>query len=303
MRALAWFLMAIAGTLVVAALLGYPAFQLTQWLNPDWAFHKVISRLWQLLMIVGIALCIWRLGLRDKHDWGYGLARPVFLRQFGLALALGVATMLPMTWVILALGLREPRLEWDLMLLAQGIASGFIAGLAVALIEETFFRGLMYRAIVRERGLLLAAVSTSLLYAAVHFLARSRIASEDVHWGSGLDLLGGAFARFADPATMIDSFTALALVGLLLALVRHWTGAIAAGMGLHMGWVWVIKATTVTTVGSGATSEWSGLVSRFDGFTGWLVAGWCALILLVLLATRRHWLRWRDPAISPRRDG
>ena len=48
-----------------------------------------------------------------------------------------------------------------------------------------------------------------------------------------------------------------------------------------MGWVCVIKATSTVTRHD-AAAPWSFLVSDFDGFTGWLVAGWSCAILLAL---------------------
>jgi len=85
---------------------------------------------------------------------------------------------------------------------------------------------------------------------------------------------------------------ALFLVGVLLAMVRQWTGAIAACIGLHMGWVWMIKFTVGATQAV-PQSPLAGLVSRFDGFTGWLVAGWCLVIVLAAWSLRRRaFLAW-----------
>jgi membrane protease YdiL (CAAX protease family) len=285
MRALGAFLAVIAGTLLAAAALAWPAWLLAQALDPSWPFHRVVGRLWQLLLLGGLFLVVRALGLRSRDDWGYGLPRPVFLRQFGAGLALGVATMLPMSLAMLALGLvaLEPEVTWPVIFSAA--AAGTAAGLAVALLEETFFRGLMYRAIARESGML-AAWSTALVYAAVHFLSSERVPADEVGWDSGLSLLGGALANFAHPLPIIDSFVTLVLVGLLLALVRARTGAIAAGIGLHMGWVAVIKTTTgVTTPVDDA--RWSFLVGTFDGYTGWLVAGWAALLTSIAWWTKR----------------
>ena len=78
------------------------------------------------------------------------------------------------------------------------------------------------------------------------------------------------------------------MVGLLLAFVRRRTGAIAAGLGLHIGWVFVIKATIATTrVNADAPASF--LVGSFDGYTGWLVAAWAAVLIAV--AWSRGWLR------------
>lgn len=295
MRAAFWFLAAIIGTLLLAALLGYPVWQAAHALQPEWPFHKVVSRFWQLLLLVSLALTVRRLGLQGREDWGYGLTRRHFTGQVLAGLGIGIATMLPMTLAMQALGLIVPRADFSALLLLEGIAAGALTGLAVAIVEETFFRGLMFRAVFRESGLAAALWSTALLYSAIHFLARARIPQAEVGWDSGIALLGSAFSRFAAPAVFMDSFVTLALVGLLLGLVRHRTGGIAAGIGLHMGWVWVIKSTTsVTDLDAGA--RWSSLVGPFDGYTGWLVAGWAALMLAV--AWGRGWLR---PAAAARR--
>jgi len=297
MRALLWFLAAILGTLVLAALAAWPVWQLAHALQPDWPFHKVVSRLWQLLLLAGLVLAVRRLGLRSREDWGYGLPRPRFLRQFGAGLALGLATMLPMSLAIVALGIRALRPELDAAMVLEGIATGLVAGLLVAIVEETFFRGLMFRAVSRESGLALAVAGTALLYSAIHFLARVRVPASEVGWDSGIALLGVAFTRFADPMAIADSFVTLALVGVLLALVRARTGAIAAGIGLHMGWICVIKSTTYATAPV-ADAHYGFLVGSLDGYTGWLVAGWALVMILVACAC--GWLR--PVSVTPGRD-
>jgi membrane protease YdiL (CAAX protease family) len=240
-------------------------------------FHRIVGRFWQLLLLSGLLVALRGLGLRGRVDWGYGLPRSAFLRQFAAGLAIGLATMLPMSFAMGALGIHDLRPGFGIEMLLEAVATGALAGLGVAILEETFFRGLMFRAVSRESGFAVAAWSTSLIYSAIHFLGRARIPADEVAWDSGIRLLGGALANFAQPFAFADSFITLVLVGLLLAVVRQRTGAIAAGIGLHMGWVWVIKATTVVTRVD-MESGWSWLVSSFDGFTGWLVAGWAALL-------------------------
>lgn len=298
MRAIFWFLAAILGTLVLASLAAWPVWQLAHAIGPDWPFHKVVSRFWQLLLLAGLVLAVRRLGLRGRDDWGYGLPRARFLRQFGAGLAIGLATMLPMSLAIGALGIRSLRPEFDVALLLEGIVTGAVAGLVVSIIEETFFRGLMFRAVSRESGIALAVTGSAILYAAIHFLARVRMPAAEVGWDSGLALLGRAFTRFADPLSIADSFIALALVGVLLALVRARTGAIAACIGLHMGWVVVIKATSdVTRPVEGAANAF--LVSSFDGYTGWLVAGWA--LVMIGIARAAGWLT-PTPGTTQARD-
>jgi membrane protease YdiL (CAAX protease family) len=287
MRAALAFLGVIFGTLFLAAALAWPAWTGIHALEPDWPFHRVVSRLWQLILLLAFLLAMHRLRLRGRGDWGYGIPRPAFLRQFAAGLAIGVATMLPMSVAMHALGIRELLPGFDAALLAGAVLEGALVGLAVAVIEETFFRGLMYRAVERESGFAAAAWFTALVYASIHFFARVKIPAAEVAWDSGFRLLGGALANLSHPLTIVDSFVTLTLVGLLLALVRRRSGAIAACIGLHMGWVWVIKSTLA--LGREAeTSAYSHLVSRFDGYTGWLVAAWA--LLLIVIARRLGWL-------------
>ena len=84
MRAVLAFWLAIAGTMLAVAVLAWPLYSIAHAIEPGWAFNKVMSRSWQLAMLVAIGLVIHRLGLASRADWGYGLPRPVFLRQFAL---------------------------------------------------------------------------------------------------------------------------------------------------------------------------------------------------------------------------
>ena len=82
---------------------------------------------------------------------------------------------------------------------------------------------------------------------------------------------------FAHPAAIADAFLALTAVGVLLGLVRAATGNIAACIGMHAGWVWVMLVTReLTQPLHGAPLGF--LLSRFDGFVGWLVLGWIVLL-------------------------
>lgn len=289
MRSFWWFMLAMAGTLLLAAALAWPVYLAAMAIEPGWAFHRVVSRFWQLTMLAGVMACVWRLRLRGRDAWGYALPRRRFVAQLGAGLALGVATMLAVAVMIGGLAIRQwlPGLTMESLLAALG--AGFATGLAVGLAEETFFRGLMFGAIRRESGPRAAILLTAVVYSAVHFLARTRIPAADVGPASGFELLAGTLRWFGNPAAVLDAFLTLFAVGALLGMVRQWTGGIAACIGLHMGWVWVIKVTTATTRAvPDAPLRW--LVSDFDGFTGWLVLAWTCLLA---------WLAWRHRGRLP----
>lgn len=288
LHSLLWFLGLIAAGLAAMGLLTYPLWVALA-AHFDLAFHRVGSRLAMLVLLLGFILVARRLGLADRASLGYGLARPLFLREVAIGFAFGVALMALVVALMVLLDLRElkPWVEWRLGLLAPILLAGMLSGLAVALIEETFFRGAMHTAVARDSGPVLAIASSAIIYSAVHFLGRYRIAAEDVHAGSGLELLAGSLANFAQPLAIADAFLCLAAVGVLLGLVRQVTGNIAACIGLHAGWVTVIALTR--RLSQPVRDEpLSFLLSDFDGMVGWLVFGWTALTGVVLLSFYRR---------------
>jgi uncharacterized protein len=293
MRALGLFVAAIAAAVVLAAVLAYPLYVVLHPLRPEWWFDKIAARVWALLLLLAMGWVVRRLHLSTKRDWGYGAPRPRWLRQFAIGLAAGVATMLPVTLSMLALGLRVPPADLALATVAKALLAGLGSGLAVGFLEETFFRGLMQGAVVRElRRPFVAIMLVSALFAALHFLASTRIPHEQVAWNSGVVLLEAAGRNFATPSLILDRLLSLCAVGVLLGLATWWTGSIALAVGLHAGWVWMMRATVgATQLDPGAPLAW--LVSREDGYTGWLVLAWTLVITLVAIGLRGRLRPWR----------
>ncbi len=282
MRAFAWFMGLTALALAAIAVFAYPAWTL---LHPffDFPFHRVGERIGMLALLAGFLLVARRLRLADRASLGYGLPRRAFLRETSLGLALGVASMLAMVGLMTALGLLDWRPAAGLagMDLLRLVALRAGSGFAVAFIEETFLRGAMHTAIERESGTRLAVLLTALLYAATHFFASYHIAPGQVTARSGLELLAGTLHSWAQPAGIVDAFLALLAVGVVLGMVRAATGNIAACIGLHAGWVWVmLVAHQLTRPRSDAPLSF--LLSRFDGFVGWLVLAWTAVLAVPL---------------------
>jgi membrane protease YdiL (CAAX protease family) len=161
--------------------------------------------------------------------------------------------------------------------IAKIIGMRLLSGLAVAFIEETFMRGAMFTAIDRESGTRAAVLLTAVVYSATHFFASYHIAPEQVTPSSGLDLLAGTLHLFSHPLEIADAFICLFAVGVVLAAIRATTGNIAACLGLHAGWVWVMLVAHELTKPV-RDQPLSFLLSNFDGFVGWLVLGWTIVL-------------------------
>jgi len=293
MRGLLAFLLVIVGALIVATALTYPAYQLIHPWVPAWRFDKIGTRLFDLVLLGGVWLLVRALRLQGAQAWGYGIARPLFVQQFLAGVGLGCLSMLPVSLAMVALGVRPLAASIDGVTVLHALGAGAGSGLVVGLLEETLFRGLMHGAVVgRSPRPLTGILAVALLYAAVHFLASVHIAHAAVTPHSGLDLLAGTLAEFSAPQRMMDAFLALTAVGLLLGLVRAWTGNIALPAGLHAGWVFVMRATIGLTV-LPDTSAHGWLISHHDGYTGWLVLLASVAFTGIAVGGRRHFRRWR----------
>lgn len=279
MRAFLILVLLMGLCFLAGALLAYPAYLLVHPLNESWPFHRVAARLAMLLLLIGLLIVLRRLQVRTRADWGFGIPRVQFVRALLAALVLGILSMLPVAAILFGLDVRELKPQTSPAVAGVALATGgaLLAGLVVAFVEETLLRGAMFTAIARESGERVAIALTALIYAALHFLSRVRIAHEDVEWGSGLEILAGSFVTFTHPGPIADSFLALAAVGVLLGMIRARTGHIAACIGLHASWVCVIGVLREFSVRN-PDGPWSFLVGDYDGVVGWLVFLWAAII-------------------------
>ncbi len=282
MRSFVLFFLLLAFSLLVAALVAYPA-SLAVGLVAVQPFHRVMQRVAMGVALVGLIILLRRSGLANRRALGYALPRPQFIAQMIIGFGAGFILMMPLVGLLFGLGIRtlKPEFTWHVLSLLGVVAQGILTGVTVAFIEETFFRGAMQTAMTRESAPRLAILLPSLLYASVHFLGgKLRVPASQADWSSGFAVLQNIFESYSTPLALVDSFVALVAVGILLALVRARTGTIAACIGLHAGWVCVI--TSMRSISTLAPeSRWTWLVGSYDGVIGWGALG---LLMLIIAA-------------------
>jgi len=285
-RTFALFVALLAGALLLAAALTYPAWLLVGTISIE-PVHRVMNRLAMLIALIGLIVLTRRLGLSNRAALGYGLPRAEFLRQLGIGWAAGIGLMLPLVALLLALDVRQikPGLDGDLPALLLG---GVVSGFAVAFIEETFFRGILFTAVSRTSGTRAAIIAPTLLYAALHFLGgKLRVPPAEVSWLHGFEVLSRLFERYAQPLAFVDSFLALVALGVLLAMVRRRTGAIAGCIGLHAAGVCAIFVLRDTTTVNGQ-APFGFIVGQYDGVIGWAALAWFVAIIVAYSMYQRQ---------------
>jgi membrane protease YdiL (CAAX protease family) len=233
-------------------------------------------------MIGVLAATAWlvvRNGLATREILGYGLPAPEFVRQALTGLAAGLALML---LVLVPLFVVHVRV-WNHQLLDNfpdlmaRVGKALMTGCVVALVEETFFRGAVQGSLTRAGFMRAAVFLVPLVYGALHFFGEAvRIPYEAVTPGSGFTVLAGFMGKFANPMQIADAYVALYFLGLLLALIRYYTGSIAGCLGLHAGIVFVdMVARKVSLLGP--DSPWMFAVSRSD----YVLGSWSAIVAVI----------------------
>lgn len=290
MRAFFLVVALLACALVVAAAVTYPAWLLVGTVSVE-PVHRVMNRVAMLLALIGLVVLARRLGLSNRAALGYGAPQSRFTQQLATGWFAGVGLMLPLVALLFALGIRQMKPGFDANLITL-LGSAILSGLAVALIEETFFRGVLFTAVARTSGHVAAIVAPSLLYAGLHFLGgKLRVPADEVSWIHGFAVLGNLFERYAEPLTFVDSYLALFMLGVLLSLVRLRTGSIAACIGIHAAGVCTIAVVRRATLVD-ADARYAELVGTYDGVIGWAALAWIGLIT----AAYAYWSSKRSAA-------
>jgi len=163
------------------------------------------------------------------------------------------------------------------------------AAIAVPLIEELFFRGLLLGILLRDLRPTVATLITSAFFAVIHFLKAPDRPNEVVSWFSGFRSIANSFAQFADPMMVLALFATLFLIGWILADARLRTRSLFLPIGLHSGWILVAGVVGKLTRRSTTMLPWLGT----NLLTGLLplalgLITWVLMIVWLRYAKRSH---------------
>ncbi len=191
-------------------------------------FHRAlllaaIAFLWPLLRAVRINGCDGLLLIRNRR-W----SRDVVVGFLIAAVPLACAAQ-----VLLTLGFYKLRTS----IAAGPILAVIGSSIAVPLIEEALFRGLILGVLLRTGRTKLAVVLSAAIFSILHFLKAPEQATTTPTWTSGFTSIANAFEQFTDPMLLLAGFTTLFLIGCILADARVRTKSLWCAIGLHSGWI------------------------------------------------------------------
>lgn len=288
MRPLRAWLLYLAAVMVGGALLAPWLYALVQtaagklaWMAPlaRHPFPRFVNRAALFLALAGLWPLLRSLRVRSRSEIGLSNPARHWLELLG-GLALGFGTLAAVA--LLAVGCGARRLEADLAggRLLPHLANAGLAAVGVSLVEEVLFRAALFGTLRKAHGVPAGLAISSLIYAGAHLLAPVKL-SADIHWWSGLAVLGAMLHGFTELNTMVPGFLNLALAGVILGLAYQRSGALYLSLGLHAGWVFWLKSYRFLTRQQPGAEAWLWGTDKL--IDGWLAFGALALALGVLL--------------------
>ena len=290
MRAVISLMLLLLATLCLSALLAYPIFT---WLGEQNSipFHKCMSR---TLVLSGLILSILLLasrGLLNKNALGFASHGGSALQHIRQGMLLGALIVIALEVLLFLLDIHvlDQQTEITLTNILTMLAKSVLAGLVVALIEETIFRGAIFSLLESELGKIMTVMISSLFYAGVHFIKIPEYAGDGPAWFSGFTLLPDSF-DFLMETRMLDMMLTLFLLGALLSIFRIRYNNIYYCIGIHAGIVMLIKFSNYLSDYQ-AGSQFDGLVNYVDHQMGFLASALLLVTVVFIYLKNKKYLR------------
>ena len=291
MRTVIIFLSFMAYTFIVGALISPWVYEFIQsisagaesgllkYLNGQ-KFPKISNRCFMLVAATGIYPMLKAFNCYNKKEMGYDLKRKEFIKEIGRGLPFGLITLIILSGLILYFGYRIFAPGTDAGDFIKAFAAAAAGALVLSFIEETFFRGIVLNSMSRTLKVAPAIFISSFLFASVHLLRnKTDFAFTTIEWSSGFYYLSLTMKNFVDPR-MLGSWLTLYACGTFLSFMSLHYGNIARCIGVHMGWVMIIKGfEKVTDTVDAKKGEW--MIGNYDKVTGYLSFIIIGLICLV----------------------
>lgn len=273
------FLKFLSAALIVLLLSAFLAPILFRFL--PYKFERIFNRLVMILTLAAVAFLV-----RIKREtlaklgllWNRDSPRELFL-----SFSIGVATLA----VLLGAHFLFRHAIWKV---AQHSAAGWMielssvvaAAVLVSVIEEFFFRGVIFHAL-KERlssPVWASVLLTSLFYALIHFIGGKApfIGPHPTFWDS-LRLASAPLSSLANWRVYWPEAVGLFLFGLLLNALLIWTRSLYPSIGLHAAGVFFVKIDGLFVDVRNNRRLLYGTHDLIDGALGWIFLLILAFIL------------------------
>jgi membrane protease YdiL (CAAX protease family) len=269
-RPLILFLLVFATALFTGALITYPLHLLVS-LFTEHDFVDLAIRATQICGLLFSLLYLRYACNLSLENIGLKIQPGRLLPEFTYSFLAGLMILLLLATGLMLFGVYEmdSNRVINLSTLTRLAIGAIVTGLAVAVFEETVFRGALQQGLMKKSNTATAIITISIIYAAVHFIDYREPASLD--WLTAPTQFMSAYSHLINVETL-DAFLSLFVLGLLLGLIRLRTRHIIQCIGLHAGIVAGVKAFRFF-LEYNPDNGFNFLISSYDNRLGYLALG------------------------------
>jgi CAAX protease family protein len=289
------FTFRLALTLLVAAI---AAALIAPFVAPAvaWAgFHFPFPRIFDRVVMLTLAVASWwenrELGLIRRLRTGF--AQPLSsMAAAASGLVIGAAAigiLWGLAWLSAPVSARAHPAS-----LIMAFVANIIPALAIAIIEEGFFRAFLLDGIGEDFGRRAGLIGSSAVYAAAHLVrSPARFEVRTIHPLVGLQTLAASLSQLGHPIAAAPGLLGLFLLGLLLGVAFLKSGRVYFSIGLHASVVVGAKTWRKFAPGAQSAPAWLSGYGRpplISGAAAWLIT----LALLIVVGRLYKWDRLSD---------
>jgi membrane protease YdiL (CAAX protease family) len=251
-------------------------------------FSRIFNRLFMISGVLLFFVCRSLLKIDSPAQLGL-MPRTQAARDVVNGLVLALGSMLALGLIMSLADVYQPFFRLSLSETIEQSVKAMLTGFTVGLLEEIFFRGIIFRGLLEDWKPLPAFLVANLFYSALHFVKPG-----EKYFLTGIEPLAGfrhlfsTFAPFFEPAEIAPGLIGLLLIGIVLSYAFARTGTLYLSIGLHAGWVIAMK--TVRVFGDYQTENLGWLFGSSDPKIVSGVVTWAGIILVGLAVHRltRH---------------
>jgi hypothetical protein len=249
--------------------------------QPMLALNKAIKYGAILLCAIFIIPTIKTKNIYNKKLLGYLEPRNKFLLNVSKGFFLSLLLSSPLLFIFVnfdIININFNFILFDQFVLYTILLTLFIS-LIISTIEESFFRGIMIQNNSNNIVTFIIIILSSIVYSLFHFIKIPLIVDDNIFWSTGINELLNVFINFHNIVSL-DAAITLLVFGILLGVIRNNYKTISYGIGIHAGFIFVIKIFRQNS-SVNFDSYYNYLISGYDHFTGHLSTAWITIILLI----------------------
>lgn len=284
MRPLRALLIYILAVFIGGALLAPPLYWLLQSLAQHFPgafaklaaspFHRYVNRCILGIALLGLWPLVKNLGFTSPAE--VGLVKPYGqMKKLGAGFLLGFLSLAIVAALAFACHARQLNARFSGQQIAEKLLSAAAGAIIIAVLEELLFRGALFGALRKVFHWIFALLLSSMFYAIMHYFESAKD-TDTVTWLSGLHLLPLMLRNLGNLQAVVPGFFNLTLAGILLGWAYQRTGNLYFSVGLHMGWIFWVKAYAVLSALTPTANAWWWGSGRMA-----IVNGWVALPILI----------------------